>query len=403
MRKKAWSIAMLAAVACSATGAAAGGFKAKYYVDCYTPVSQARELVPPPPPDIAGTAKKAGDVAGMVSKLGGFGGFGGFGGLGSAASSVAKYSNVISDAAQFTSKMKQDYPDAATRVAAYGDKMANDAGKVAQAGDKVDAAAACYAKAHDSLKASVAANEIKEGEAKDRQKEIVGGIDEANGVVSDARSTMNTNIKSYNDAINGDTQGMGLDLGSIASMAGTAAGAAGVTPASAMGLPKVPGVADTPEAQAAAWQAAAAAQQNGYSATNTQAQNYAALAKTKAQMDMGQLQDPTKMGGPSVAAAGSSFGALDNLSRLSVLSKGPMGGANLAAEAMSAARSNPSAGGTVVVAPPASLSPEMMASLAKAGADSSKYMGTYQRLSAQSDSLASLKANVASLTSTATP
>lgn len=262
--------------------------------------------------------------------------------------------------------MKQDYPDAATRIAAYGDKMGADADKVAQAQAQIDTAHDCYQKAFTDLQAGVAAKEIKGKDAKDRQKEIQEGVGEMSSIVADAKTTMNANMKSYNDAINGDTQGMGINLGTIVS----AAGAAGVTPQSAMGLPKVPGVADNPEAQAQAYQAAAIAQQNGYSASNSRAQNYAALAKTQNTMALGNL---------------------NQLSNMRTISSGPMGGANAAAMAAGMAKSAGSGGQAAAVPEVPSA---MMDSLAKVGADSGKYMGTFADLDAKSEKLAALKTAV---------
>jgi hypothetical protein len=223
--------------------ASAASFKAEYYPACYGLVSQAREMVAKPPIDVAGKAQKAGDVAGTIGKLGGMGipGLGGLGALGgltkaaSTASQVATYSNYISDAAKFTTKMQEDYPDAAARVAAYGDKMGQDADKIGSAGMKLDEARGCYGKSLADLKAGFVDKSINAREAAKRQKEIQTGLGLANEVLSDARSTMDTNIKSYNDALNTDTSGMGLNLGSIAQsaslgsaamkLAGTGAGA----------------------------------------------------------------------------------------------------------------------------------------------------------------------------------
>jgi len=220
---------ILAVASSSPAGAAA--FKAQFYPDCYAPVATARALVPPPPPDVAGTAKKAGEVAGVLGKLGGVPGLGGLGGLGKVASlgqQAASYSNLIADAAKFTQKMQQDYPDAAARLAAYGDKMSGDADTIGEAALKVNDAQACYENAYTALKAAVIAAEIKPADAAKRQKEIVAGLDEADEVLADARTTMDMNMKSYNEALTTDTTGMGLNLGSLAQVAG-AVNAGGVT------------------------------------------------------------------------------------------------------------------------------------------------------------------------------
>lgn len=220
---------LLAGTAMVVTGFGAQGasFKAEHYPTCYGLVTEARGMVAKPPVDVAGTASKAGEVAGTIGKLGGLGipGLGALGGLASKASTVATYSNYLGDAAKFTKKMQDDYPDAPTRVAAYGDKMGGDADKIGGAGLKLDEARGCYDKSFTELKAGVTSGEINGKDAAKRQKEIVAGLDLANEVLSDARTTMDTNIKSYNEAITSDTTGMGLNLGSIAQAAslGTAA------------------------------------------------------------------------------------------------------------------------------------------------------------------------------------
>lgn len=362
-------LTMTAAVALLAAHSAQAASKAKFYETCQTSVTQARELVPPPPPDIAGTAAKVGAAADVAGKLGGAFGLGGLGGLGKVASTtqqVAKYSSMVGDATQYMSKMKQDYPDAATRISAYGDKMGADADKVAQAQALVDTAHDCYQKSFTDLQAGVASKEIKSKDAKDRQKEIQAGVGDMASIVADAKTTMNANMKSYNDAINGDTQGMGINLGTIVS----AAGAAGVTPQSAMGLPTVPGVANTPEAQAQAYQAAAIAQQNGYSATNSRAQNYAALAKTQNTMALGNL---------------------NQLSNMRTISSGPLGAANVAGAVAGMAKN---AGGSDQAAAVPDVPSAMMDSLAKVGADSGKYMGTFADLDAKAAKVAELKTAV---------
>ena len=100
-------LTMTAAVALLAANSAQAASKAKFYETCQTSVTQARALVPPPPPDIAGTAQKVGAAADVAGKLGGAFGFGGLGGLGKVASTtqqVAKYSNMVGDATQYMTR-----------------------------------------------------------------------------------------------------------------------------------------------------------------------------------------------------------------------------------------------------------------------------------------------------------
>jgi hypothetical protein len=214
------SVTVLAAAGMTFASTAEAAFKAKYYTECYAPVKEARDMVPPPPADIAGKLQTAGQVADVVGKipgLGGLGGFGGFGGaFGGGAKQVATYSNLLTDAAAFTQKMQKDYPDSASRIAAYGDKMSGDADKIGEAALKIDTAQTCYADAATALKAGTDAGEIKGSEVSSRQKEIVGGLGVAKSVLDDSRVTMDTNMKSYNEALTNDTSSMGVNLGSVA-------------------------------------------------------------------------------------------------------------------------------------------------------------------------------------------
>lgn len=229
-------IAAASTVLVAGAANAGSSFKPKYYAECYALIADARAMVPPPPADIAGKVKAASDVAGAVSKipgLGGLGGFGGaFGGLGGAAKQVTTYGNLISDAAKYTSKMQQDYPDPAARMAAYGDKMSGDADKIGEATLKIDGAQTCYANASAALKSG----EIKGSEAKDRAKEILGGLNEGKSVLDDSRSTMEINMKGYNEALTTDSSSMGLDLGALGQMAGAAGvGSSAIPGQAAMG------------------------------------------------------------------------------------------------------------------------------------------------------------------------
>lgn len=224
----------------AAAGAAqAASFKPRYYADCYAPVAAAREMVPPPPTDIGGTAKKAGEVAGTIGKLGGFvPGLGGLGGLGRAAQTanqVATYSGYVADAAAFSKKMQEDYPDAAARLAAYGDKMGEDADKIGEATLKVNEGQACYEKAFTDLKAGIESKEIKGRDISRRQKEIQEGLEIAGDVLSDSRKTMDKNMESYNEAMTSEESGMGVNFASLAQSAAARKGLAAAAGTGAVG------------------------------------------------------------------------------------------------------------------------------------------------------------------------
>ncbi len=208
---------------CAAAGTAqAAPFKAQFYGECYAPVGAAREMVPPPPMDVGGAAQKAGAAAGALGKLGGFGipGLGGLGKVAGLANQASTYSGYVADAAAFSKKMQEDYPDAAARLAAYGDKMGQDADKIGAATLKLGEGQACYEQAFQALKAGLESKEIKGAEAGKRQKEIQEGLGIAGDVLGDARATMDQNMKSYNEAMTSEEKGMGVNFGSLAQAAG---------------------------------------------------------------------------------------------------------------------------------------------------------------------------------------
>lgn len=207
---------LICAVALTAAPAfGASKFKAKYYPECYQPLGEARDMVEPPPADVAGTMRAAGEVAGVLGQLGGFGGLGGLGKTAQTATQVAKASNLIADATQFTQKMQQDFPDPAARLAAYGDRMGQDADTIGEATLKIDGGQACYEQALVDLAAGIESGEIKSKDASARQKEIAAGLEIASETLTDARGRMDTNSKSFNDALSMESTSLGLDFATI--------------------------------------------------------------------------------------------------------------------------------------------------------------------------------------------
>ncbi len=217
--------ALVSVTLCVAAGTAqAASFKAQFYGECYAPVSAARDMVPPPPVDVGGAAQKAGAAAGLLGKASSFGipGLGGLGKVASLANQAATYSGYVADAAAFSKKMQEDFPDPAARLAAYGDKMGTDADKIGDAALKLEEAQVCYEAAHMNLKTAVEAKEIKGSEIGRRQKEIQAGVDLVGDVLGDMRTTMDQNMKSYNEAMTSEETGMGVNFGSLAQAAGGA-------------------------------------------------------------------------------------------------------------------------------------------------------------------------------------
>ncbi len=351
-----------------ATPAAGASFKARYYPDCYAPVSAARDMVEPPPVDVAGGAKKASEVAGALGKLGGVPGFGAFGGLAKAASTasqVATYSNYLADAAEFTKKMQEDYPDPAARLEAYGERMGEDADKVGEAAVKLDEAQACYETAFLALKANLAAGEVKSRDAVRYQKEIQEGLEIVSEVLNDSEKTLDTNMKSYNEALTSDSSGMGLNLGSIAQAAST-----GVSAANALG---VGGGGATSGRPNAGMYAAYQAQSNAYTSAWWDEYNRsgdsnaaAAAARTTLAGDGSQLRAYQQVYWNSQAVAGTQaalsgvapVSPVANLGALSALSQiGGMSGTGMAWMAANAAAGAASSaaggGGEAIAAAPA--------------------------------------------------
>lgn len=216
------AIALLAA-ALAAAAPAQGAFKAREYPQCHAPIAEAREVVPPPPTDYAGKARAAGSMAGAVGRIGGFGGLGGaLGGLGAAAgtaSQVADHASWIADAAEFGQMMRDENPELAGRLGAYGERIDSDAGDLRLAGQAAVQAQNCYAEAYDALAADIEAGTVKRRARNRRYKEIEAGLDLAAELLIDARNRMNSNIRAYNAGLAEDTAGAGMDLGSLVGLA----------------------------------------------------------------------------------------------------------------------------------------------------------------------------------------
>lgn len=362
-------ICIASVLAAPALGAAK--FKAKYYPECYQPLGEARGMVEPPPTDVAGTMRAAGEVADVLGQIGGFGGLGGLGKTAQTATQVANASNLIADATQFTQKMQQDFPDPAARLAAYGDRMGQDADTIGEATLRIDGGQACYEKALADLNAGVASGDIKSKDATARQIEIAAGLEIAQETLTDARGRMDTNSKSFNDALSMESTSMGLDLASIGQAVAIGSAASNMVGSIGGGGSVHPSIAaDVARRQAAS--ARLAGYGGGYEAYQTQANTYvntwwasynqSGSEQSATQAALASVNGPTvikpyqtaywarqaqagaaaaKSGGSPVAAMASS--PLANLGTLKALSGlsgggGAFVGANLAVGALSDAK-----------------------------------------------------------------
>lgn len=384
---------------CAAAGTAqAAQLKAQFYGDCAASVNAARDMVEPPPLDIGGTARKAGEVAGALGKLGGFGipGLGGLGKVAATANQAATYSNYVADAAAFTKKMQEDFPDPAARLAAYGDKMGGDADKIGEATLKLADAQACYAENFEALKAGVAAKEIKTSEANRRQKEIQAGLDAVGDVLKDARGTMDQNMKSYNEAMTSEESGLGVNFGTLAQAAGAgralAAGGGDSTYAAYY--------AQTNAYTSSWWQAY---NETGNQDAATQAAVAAAHGASVKPYQVAYWQataDAAKAAGQPVVPGLPQI----NLNTINALSKlnlsgtgGAIIGANLGASLLQSALSGagqPQAEAAPEPPPVPELSPAMKDAVLKTSADTSKFTDAYGLVSLQANRQASLAALV---------
>ncbi|MBT5241725.1 MAG: hypothetical protein HOL61_14195 [Rhodospirillaceae bacterium] len=219
--------AALTAIFALTTGDANAKMKAKYCKECYAAVEQARDMIPEPKTDVAGSAGKLGSAAGALGKIGGFGGFGGLGKVAQTAATVQQYSGYVASAAALTEKMQSSYPDPADRILAYGEQLGEDANNIQTGSEGLETAQQCYDDAYTQLVADFEAGSIKKRDAKKRHKEIQKGMIEISGVLADAQSVMDSNLQNYNEALTTETTGMGLNLGDLAQAASLAKGVAG--------------------------------------------------------------------------------------------------------------------------------------------------------------------------------
>ncbi|NKB43273.1 MAG: hypothetical protein GKS03_03240 [Alphaproteobacteria bacterium] len=219
--------AALTTVFALGVGDADAKMKAKYYKECYAAVEQARDLIPEPKADVAGSANKLGSAAGALGKIGGFGGFGGLGKVAQTASTVQKYSGYVASAAALTEKMQSDYPDPSDRILAYGEQLGDDANNIQTGAEGLETAQQCYDDAYSELVTEFEAGDVKKKNAKKMHREIQKGMIEISTVLADAQMVMDTNLQNYNEALTTETTGMGLNLGDLAQAASVAQGVAG--------------------------------------------------------------------------------------------------------------------------------------------------------------------------------
>lgn len=219
----------LAAVIALPHSSAEAKMKAKYYKECYAQVEQAREMIPEPKTDVAGTASKFGSAAGALGKIGGFGGFGGLGKVAQTAATVQQYSGYVASAAALTEKMQSSYPDPADRILAYGEQLGDDANKIQTGAEGIEEAQQCYDDAYTQLVTDFESGAVKKKNAKKMHKEIQKGMIEISMVLSDAQQVMDSNLQNYNEALTTETTGMGLNLGDLTQAASLAKGVAGAT------------------------------------------------------------------------------------------------------------------------------------------------------------------------------
>jgi hypothetical protein len=207
----------------AAFGGFLGGGGETLYEDCEAPLTAAREVVAPPPADVAGKARAVGNVAGVVGRLGGFGGLGGaIGGASQAAgtaATVAEYSAHIADAAEFARAIRSENPTLDGRFGAYGARMESDADDLALAGRSALEAQRCWETAYDELAAGVEAGEIGRRERGRRHDEITDGVERTSELLIDARNRMNTNIRAFNDSLETETREAGVDVGGLLGLA----------------------------------------------------------------------------------------------------------------------------------------------------------------------------------------
>lgn len=366
----------LTAFVLAPVGSAEAKMKAKYYKECYASVEEARELVPEPKADVAGTANKLGSAAGALGKIGGFGGLGGLGKVASTAATVQQYSGYVASAAALTEQMQNQYPDPADRILAYGEQLGDDANNVLEGAEHLDKAQVCYDEAYTQLVADFEGGEIKKRAAKKQHKEIQKGMIEINMVLADAQQVMDNNLQNYNEALTTETSGMGLNLGTLAQAASVAKGVSSVTGGGGDGV-CVHGFAAC-QRRAAALRARAA---GGWGGLYTASDPMGAAPAPPAGMSYSQfgiMNDLSMLG--SMNAIGMSGGAAAMVgSQVGVGAiQSAINNRNNPTEVASAA---PQAAAAPAVVPvEQQVSPQMLSSLQAAGVNSQKYMDTYGQI-----------------------
>ena len=202
--------------------AEARSFKAKYYKECYAPVTAIEPLLEEKS-GIGGSAKTMAKAGGLFGRVGGFVGLGGVastvGKASSAVNTVNKYSTIISDVSAFMSQMKKDHPESNDRFAAYGDKMIKEAEDLDKVQLAIEETQNCYDDAYIDLAKKMETKELKKKKAKKRLKEIQKGTKSAGKKLLVTMKRLNTNINSYEQAMNKESSSLGLNFGTLGNMA----------------------------------------------------------------------------------------------------------------------------------------------------------------------------------------
>lgn len=352
-------------------GDADAKMKAKYFKECYAPVEEARDLIPEPKMDVAGSANKVGAAAGALGKLGGFGGLGGLGKVASTAATVQQYSGYVASAAELTERMQDQYPDPADRILAYGEQLGDDANSIQSGAEKLGEAQQCYDDAYTQLVADFEAGETKKRTARNHHKEIQKGMIEIGTVLTDAQQVMDTNLQNYNEALNTETSGMGLNLGDLAQAASLAQGVGG-----AAGLGGGGCQADfaTCARRDAALRARAA---GGWGNLYTERDPMGAAPTPPAGMSYSQfgiMNDLSMLGGMSA------IGNMSGSAAAMVGGQVAMGAVGNAMSGNTATDAQPAAPAPTMTPIEQQVSPQMLSSLQAAGVSSTKFMESYGQI-----------------------
>lgn len=182
----------------------ADSFKAKYYKECYQPITANIKASEPAKEDVGRTRYPEYDWARNTKP----------------ATKVVKNRDVITDVPAFRSKMVKDNPEPNARFQAYSRHIIKEADDLDKKQAAVGQTQDCYRTVYKSLKVAYKNNRLMKKDTQKMLKEIQEGTEASGDFLVEATNRMETNIAAYAEAIKGETDTLGLNLTSARKIAG---------------------------------------------------------------------------------------------------------------------------------------------------------------------------------------